>query len=196
MFLDLGEHQIEPLNAAAKTNKLLQFSNGALYVEGDGKWVEIHDEKIKALESIIEEANGEPILVSYNFVSDLERLQKHFPHAKVLDKNAKTIDDWNSGKIPLLIAHPLSAGHGLNLQFGGHILVYFGVNWSLEEHEQIQERVGAARQKQAGLDRPVFVYYILAEGTIDHIVMERLKSKRSVQDLLLEAMSSARLDTN
>lgn len=194
-FVDLGEHQLEPLNAAAKSNKLLQFASGAVYVE-DKKWVQVHDEKIKALESIIEEVNGTPVLAAYNFVADLERLRKHFPHAKVLDKNPQTIKDWNAGKIPLLFLHPASAGHGIDLARGGNILVFFSLDWNLENHMQVTERNGPAGQKQAGLDRAVFVYYILAEGTIDHLVMERLRSKRSVQDLLLEAMSNGRMDTH
>ncbi len=196
MFLDLGEHQIEPLSAMAKTNKCQQFASGALYVDEGQDWIEVHSEKIKALESIVEEANGAPVLVAYNFVSDITRIQKAFPHARVLDKNPKTIDEWNQGKIQMLIAHPTSAGHGLNLAAGSNILVYFGVGWNLEEHDQIAERLGPVRQKQSGYDRPVFYYYILAENTIDYLVMERLKSKRSVQDILLEAMSNVKRDSN
>lgn len=192
-FVDLGQHQIEPLNAAAKSNKLLQFASGAVYVE-DKRWVQVHDEKIKALESIIEEANGTPVLCVYNFVADLDRLKKHFPGSKVLDKSAQTVKDWNAGKIQLLFIHPASAGHGIDLAQGGNILVFFSPNWNLEENLQVSERNGPAGQKQAGLDRPVFVYYILAEGTIDYLVMERLKSKRSVQDLLLEAMAKQNVD--
>lgn len=196
MFIDLGEHQLEPLNAAAKTNKCLQFASGAVYIDDHHNWLAVHAEKLLALESIIEEANGEPVLVAYNFVSDLERLKRAFPKARVLDKDSKTIDEWNAGQIQLLIAHPASAGHGINLALGGRILVYFGVNWNLEEHEQIAERLGPARQRQEGLNRQVFYYYILTENTIDHLVMERLKSKRSVQDILLEAMSNAKSNSN
>jgi SNF2 family DNA or RNA helicase len=189
MFLELGEHEIEPLNAAAKTNKCLQFVNGAVYVDDKHNYVTVHDDKIEALNSIIEESGDANILIAYNFKSDLERLEKAFPKLRVLDNNAKTIEDWNAGKIPLLAAHPASAGHGLNLQHPCNILVYFGLNWNLEEHEQIAERIGPVRQKQSGYNRPVFYYYIVAEDTIDELVMERLQSKRSVQDILLEAMS-------
>ena len=156
--------------------------------EERGQWREVHDAKLEALESIIEEANGAPVLVAYNFKSDLTRLQKAFPKARVLDSNPQTIDDWNAGKIDLLFAHPASAGHGLNLAEGGNILVFFGVNWNLEEHQQIIERIGPMRQKQAGLDRPVFVHLILARATVDYMVLDRLRGKRSVQDILLEAM--------
>lgn len=197
MFTELWEvlgdktkiHEVEALNAAAKTMKCLQFANGAAYVGEDRKaWVETHDEKIKALEDIIEEANGMPVLVAYNFRSDLQRLLKAFPKGKQLDKNPQTIKDWNAGKIPVLFAHPASAGHGLSLQHGGNILVFFSVNWNLEEHEQIIERIGSVRQKQSGYDRPVFIHYILARKTVDDLVLQRLTSKRAVQDLLMEAM--------
>jgi SNF2 family DNA or RNA helicase len=110
----------------------------------------------------------------------------------VLDANPDTIRDWNAGRVPILFAHPASAGHGLNLAGGGNILAFFGVNWNLEEHMQIIERIGPMRQKQAGHDRPVLIYPILARDTVDEVVMERLSSKRSVQEVLLEAMKSRR----
>jgi len=190
MFVELGKHKIEPLNAAAKTNKCHQFANGAVYVgEAAEKWEEVHNEKLEALGSIIEEAGGTPILVAFNFRSDLVRLQRAFPKAKLLDKDPKTIADWNAGKIPLLLAHPKSAGHGLDLQHSSNILVYFSLTWNLEEFAQILERIGPARQKQAGYNRPVFVYYILAEGTIDYLILERLETKKTVQQILIDAMA-------
>ena len=190
MFADLGEGDtVEAVNAAAKTLKCLQAANGAVYVDGkDGEYKVIHDEKIKALDSIIAEAAGMPVLVAYNFKSDLDRLRKAFPHARVLDKDPKTIRDWNEGKIPILLAHPASAGHGLNLQDGGNILVIFGHDWNLEYYQQIIERIGPTRQAQAGHPRAVFIYHIVAKGTVDEIVMRRRETKREVQDLLLEAM--------
>jgi SNF2 family DNA or RNA helicase len=135
---------------------------------------------------VIEEANGAPVLVAYHFKSDLARLKEAFPKARVLDAKPQTIHDWNAGKIPILLAHPASAGHGLNLAQGGNILCFFSVNWNLEEHLQIIERVGPMRQKQAGLDRPVFLHHIVARDTVDAMILERLKTKRSVQDILLE----------
>lgn len=129
-----------------------------------------------------------PVLVAYHFKSDLQRLLAAFPKGRALDADPSTIVDWNAGRIPILFAHPASAGHGLNLQDGGNILVFFSVNWNLEEHDQIIERIGPMRQKQSGYDRPVYVHYILARDTVDEIVMERLKTKRDVQALLLEAM--------
>ena len=189
MFTELEGHEIEAFNAAAKTQKLLQCANGAMYVgEGALAWKEVHKAKLEALESVIEEAAGMPVLVAYHFRSDLARLLKAFPQGKHLDKNPQTIKDWNDGKIPVLFAHPASAGHGLNLQDGGNILVFFAVNWNLEEHLQIIERIGPTRQLQSGHDRPVFIHRILAKGTADEMVLERLETKREVQAILLDAM--------
>ena len=185
---ELNGHQLDAFSAAAKTMKCLQLANGAIYTDENGNWTEAHTEKLEALGSILEEAAGAPVLVAYHFKSDLARLKKAFPFGRELDKNPKTLADWNKGKIRLLFAHPASAGHGLNMQDGGNILVFFSLNWNLEEHEQIIERIGPVRQLQAGHDRPVFIYYITAADTVDELVLERLQTKRSVQDILLEAM--------
>lgn len=187
LFALINDEEVEAANAAVRTQKCLQLANGAIYLE-DGTWEPAHDAKLDALDSIIEEANGAPVLVAYNFKHDLERLKTRFKWGKVLDADPQTIRDWNAGKISLLFAHPASAGHGLNLADGGNILAFFGVSWNLEEHMQIIERIGPMRQKQAGHDRPVFIYPILARGTVDDMVMERLSTKRSVQDILLEAL--------
>jgi len=136
-----------------------------------------------------------PVLVAYNFKSDLARLKKAFPQGRELDKSPNTLKDWNAGKIPIMFAHPASAGHGLNLQDGGNILVFFSPNWNLEEHLQIIERIGPTRQLQAGYDRPVFIHRIIAKDTVDEIVLARLTSKRKVQDLLLEAMNKRKNTT-
>ena len=178
---------IEAATAAAKSTKLLQITNGAVYDE-QKNWHEIHDAKIQALESIMEEAAGAPVMVAYHWRHDLVRLRKAFPYARELDNDPQTIRDWNAGKIRMLIAHPQSAGHGLNLQDGGNILAFFGVDWNLEYHDQIIERIGPMRQKQAGHDRPVFLHYILAADTLDYQVLDRLIHKRSVQDVLMEAL--------
>ena len=178
---------VEAATAAAKSTKLLQMTNGAVYDE-QKNWHEIHDAKIQALESIMEEAAGAPVMVAYHWRHDLVRLRKAFPYARELDNDPQTIRDWNAGKIRMLIAHPQSAGHGLNLQDGGNILAFFGVDWNLEYHDQIIERIGPMRQKQAGHDRPVFLHYILAADTLDYQVLDRLIHKRSVQDVLMEAL--------
>lgn len=188
MFLELEGVEIEAVSAAARTIKCLQLSAGSAYLdEACTKWAEVHDAKLQALESVIAEAST-PVLVAYHFKSDLERLLKAFPRGRVLDKNPKTIRDWNAGKIPVLFAHPQSAGHGLNLQDGGNVLCFYGLWWALEEHQQIIERIGPARQKQSGHDRPVYVHYLIARGTVDELVLKRLQTKASVQEVLLNAM--------
>lgn len=179
--------EVEAFGAAAKSQKLLQFASGAVYDE-DGNWHEAHDAKLDALDSVLEEAAGAPVLVAYNFRSDLQRLRDAYPKARILDSDPGTIREWNAGKIPVLLAHPASAGHGLNLQDGGNILVFFSVDWNLEYHDQIIERIGPMRQKQAGHDRPVFVHYLLAKDTIDELVVDRLRNKRQVQQVLMDAL--------
>ena len=128
------------------------------------------------------------MLVAYHWKSDLSRLLSAFPEGRALDKNPRTIADWNAGKIPILFAHPASAGHGLNLQDGGNILVFFSHWWDLEQYQQIIERIGPTRQSQAGHPRPVFIYHIVAADTVDDLVIDRMKSKREIQDLLLESL--------
>ena len=189
MFLAIGDTEVEAFNAASKTIKCLQIANGAIYTDDTGiKYSEIHDAKLQALESVIQEAAGMPVLVAYHFKSDLARLLKAFPKGRHLDSNPQTIRDWNAGKIPVLFAHPASAGHGLNLQDGGNILAFFGHWWDLEQYQQIIERIGPIRQVQAGYNRPVFIHHIVAAGTVDELVMARRDGKREVQDLLLESM--------
>ena len=189
MFIELSNSvEVEAFNAASKTIKCLQIASGAIYTDESGAYQAVHDLKIQALESVIEEAAGMPVLVSYHFKSDLDRLLKAFPQGKHLNKDPQTIRDWNAGKIPVLFAHPASAGHGLNLQDGGNILVFFSHWWDLEQYQQIVERIGPTRQAQAGHDRPVFIYHIVAKDTMDEVVMERRESKREVQDLLMESM--------
>lgn len=185
--LENGE-EIDAVSAAAKTIKCLQVASGAIYSDDGSSWTELHDEKIEALKSIVEEAAGMPVLVSYHWKSDLDRLLTAFPKGRALDKDPKTIRDWNAGKIPILFAHPASAGHGLNLQDGGNILVFFSHWWNLETRLQIIERIGPTRQAQAGHSRPVFIYNIIARNTVDDLVIKRCETKRAVQDLLLEAL--------
>lgn len=190
MFLALEcGTEVEAFNAASKTIKCLQLANGAIYTDDTcSAFADIHDAKLQALEDVIEEAAGMPVLVAYHFKSDLARLQRAFPKGRALDKSPQTIRDWNAGKIPVLFAHPASAGHGLNLQDGGNILAFFGLNWNLEERLQIIERIGPTRQAQAGHNRPVFIHNIVAADTVDELVLARVDSKREVLDLLLEAM--------
>ena len=190
LYLELeGGEEITAANAAVKTGRLLQMASGAVYVgdgEGSDAYTVVHKAKIEALASVIEEANGAPVLCAYSYRHEVDRILKAFPFARVLDKSPQTIRDWNAGKIPLLLAHPASCGHGLNLQDGGNILVFFSCTWSLELHDQIVERIGAVRQAQAGHDRPTFVHYLVAKGTLDEAVKERLSTKRDILDVLLD----------
>lgn len=197
LIVQIENHTITAANAAVKTQKLLQIANGAAYtdpeVDDDGNpksrnYRVLHDAKLDALESLVEEVSGAPLLVAYHFRSDVERLSKHFKQARVLDSDPATLKAWNAGKIPMLLAHPASAGHGLNLQDGGNILVFFGHNWNLEDRMQIIERIGPVRQLQAGYDRPVWIYNIVCKKTVDNLVLQRVESKKSVQELLLTAM--------
>lgn len=184
--------EIEAPNAGAKVNKCRQIANGFIFHEGGKQWEALHDAKIEALDSLCEEANGMPVLCAYVFVPDRERIATAMRGAQLLDDDPATLRRWNAGKIPLLLAHPASAGHGLNLQDGGNILADFGVDWNLEHDAQVIERIGPMRQKQAGYDRPVFRYRIIAKNTIEAAILERLKGKRSVQEVLLEAMKRKR----
>lgn len=190
LYLELeGGAEVTAANAAVKTGRLLQMASGAVYVEdgeGSDAYTVIHRAKIEALASVIEEANGAPVLCAYSYRHEVDRILKAFPYARVLDKSPQTIRDWNKGKIPLLLAHPASCGHGLNLQDGGNILVFFSCTWSLELHDQIVERIGAVRQAQAGHDRPTFVHYLVAKSTLDEAVKERLSTKRDILDVLLD----------
>jgi len=192
---DARTHGIEAVNAAARTVKCLQLANGAAYIErgNNEEWAEVHSAKLEALDSIVTEANGAPVLVSYQWNSDAARIMKAYPKARLLDDKKQTEDDWNDGKIPMLLAHPASAGHGLNLQRGGNIIVYFGLWWDLELYEQILERIGPMRQLQEGLDRNVFVYRIVARDTVDEDVLTRLATKASVQDILIASQKRRRL---
>ena len=189
MFLEFEDgEELEVFNPGVLTNKCRQFINGFVFTE-HGVWRQIHDNKIAALDRVIEEANGMPVLVVYNFIPDKNRILQQYPNAELLDnKNSSdTIERWNRGEIPMLVVHPDSAGHGLNLQYGSNITVWFGMTWDLEQYEQTNARLGPMRQLQSELDRPSYVYHIIVEDTIDTIIQDRLESKCSVQDAIKKA---------
>lgn len=182
--LELEEADIVASNAATLSNKLLQLSNGCIYDEnGDPR--EIHQEKLDALERIVEEAQGQSVLVFYQYKHDLARIQQRFKRAKALDVAAGDIKQWNEGNIHLLLAHPQSAGHGLNLQQGGHIIVWFGLTWSLEYYQQAN-----ARLDRQGQMNPVIVHHLVTKGTIDENVMEALQTKKVGQEALMAAVKA------
>lgn len=187
--LEMGE-KVEAFSAGSKAEKCLQIANGAVYTDTETKeWTEVHDAKIEALKSVVEEANGEAILCRYTRIPDRLRILKAFPRARFLDDNPKTEDEWNAGKIPMLVTHAASAGHGLNLQHGGRILCDFSTDYNLEQDEQIIERVGPTRQAQSGYERAVYRYRLIAQDTIEqHSALPRIRTKASVQDSLKDAM--------
>jgi SNF2 family DNA or RNA helicase len=176
---------IEAKSAATLLGKLLQWANGAVYLDETGRWTVTHDAKLDALGEIVETNPDEPILVAYNFKSDLARLVERFPNAVALDKDPATIDRWNRGEIPILLAHPASAGHGLNLQGGGSICVWFGLTWSLEYYQQFN-----ARLHRQGQTRPVRVIHITSEDTVDQRVLAALADKDATQRKLLDALDN------
>lgn len=177
-MLSLDKVNISTLSAAALSSKLLQMCNGAIYDE-EKNWHLIHDEKIETLKEIVEENPNENLLVSYNFKSDLERLQKEFPKAKVL-KTSQDEKDWNEGKIKMLLVHPASCGHGLNLQFGGSILIWFGLNWSLELYQQLNKRLPRTGQKNV-----VRIVHIIAKGCLDEKLTKAVELKAKTQQELI-----------
>lgn len=182
MVLSLEENEIDAINAAALSNKLLQMSNGAVYND-DKESLHIHDRKLDALEDLIEGANGKPVLVAYWFKHDLEKIKDRFDVREI--KSAKDIADWNEGKIPVALIHPASAGHGLNLQAGGSTLIWFGLTWSLELYQQTN-----ARLYRQGQDSTVVIHHILTKGTIDEDVMKALKAKEKIQDALIDSVKA------
>ena len=173
--------EILSVNAAVQINKLLQISNGNLYTE-DGDVINIHSAKLDALREIVDSTN-EPLLVAYSYKSDLEILMREFPEAVVIDNDNSVLDKWNNGDITILLAHPASAGHGLNLQKGGSLIVWYGLSWSLELYQQFN-----ARLHRQGQTKPVRVLHILAENTADHAVLTVLAEKEGVQDKLLRVV--------
>lgn len=194
LFAELESGEVEAANAAARTAKCLQIAGGAVYVtaedgEPSREWELVHNAKLDALESIFDELNGAPLLVAYQYKHDLERILKKFPEAVALGKGErgnKQIDAWNRGEIPMLCVHPASAGHGVNLQDGGHHMAFFGLTWSYEHYAQVIERIGPVRQFQSGHPRPVFIYQIQAADTLDQVVQARLEGKADVQELLMQ----------
>ena len=181
----MDHEEITAVNAAALTNKLLQFSNGAVYDEFKNVQ-EIHREKLDALEEILESANGQPILVFYAYKHDYIRIQKRFKEYGPREiKNSGDIKDWNAGKVQLMLAHPASCGHGLNLQAGGNIIVWFGLTWSLELYQQANARL--YRQGQA---KAVIIHHLVTKGSMDEDVMRALEGKAEGQDALMEAVKA------
>lgn len=170
-------------SGASLSQKLLQLSNGAVYTdEQDVRHV--HDRKLDKLEEIVEESQGQPILLFYNFKHDKERILERFNQAVVLGSDGYK-DEWDKGNIEILLAHPASAGHGLNLQQGGHIIVWFGLTWSLELYQQAN-----ARLYRQGQDNTTIIHHIMTENTIDQRIYKALQNKELTQDELMNAVKA------
>lgn len=174
--------EIDAKNAASLSGKLLQMANGAVYTD-EREVLKIHDKKLDALEDLIEQANGKPVLVAYWFKHDKERIMKRFKAREILTEN--DIRDWNNGKIEIGIIHPASAGHGLNLQQGGSTLIWFGLTWSLELYEQTNARLYRQGQKET-----VIIHHIITKETIDENIIKALERKGKVQDALINAVKA------
>lgn len=188
------EEVIEAVNRGVLVQKLLQIANGSIYTgpiwdeDTDGflpkESIKLHDAKLDVLESIVEEANGRPILVAYSFKFDKDAIRKRFPFARVFGENKNDMRDWNDGRIRMLITHPASAGHGLNFQKASNIAVWYGLTWSLELYRQFVKRLHRSGQKE---DK-VFLHRIMAQGTADMDVLEVLKDRGATQDAITEVV--------
>lgn len=195
MFMELDSGTtVEVFNAAALTTKCLQAANGAAYAETGGPWDWLHDAKLDALGDIIEESAGKPLLVTYAFRHDAERIEKqydgihHISSRVSAPKMADLLEQWNRGQVPVLLGHPKSMGHGLNLQHGGDTLVMFGLPWSLEEYQQTIDRLAGGLRRR----RPVIVHRILVRNTADEAVRLALERKATTQDGLKGALNEYR----
>jgi SNF2 family DNA or RNA helicase len=176
------EYDVEALNAGVLTGKLLQYANGSMYRE-DGTVVPVHDEKLSALDELVEQADGDNVLVLYSFKFDLDVIRKRFPHAVVLNESESAVRDWNAGKIRMLLAHPASCAHGLNMQYGGHIAIWYGLTWSLELWQQAN-----ARLPRDGQIAQVLSYQIIARNTDDERVLEVLADRDATQEMVTSAV--------
>lgn len=183
MAAEIDGKEIDAMNAAALSGKLLQMAAGAVY-DGEGQAVRLHDRKLDALEDLVESANGRPVLIAYWFRHDLERIRKRFPGARELRQEAD-IADWNAGKISIGLIHPASAGHGLNLQDGGSMLIWFSLTWSLELNQQTNARLWRQGQKHT-----VTIHYLVMKDSIDESVMAALSRKDKVQEALMSAVKA------
>lgn len=188
LILQLGEDvEIEAVNAGVLSGKLLQYASGAVY-DQDRKVHYIHEHKIEEMHELVDENPGQPLLVAYWFKPSLYRLRKEFPHAVVMDKEGACVDKWNAGEIPMLLVHPQSAGHGLNMQLGpGHILVFFDTPASLELYQQTIKRIARPGQK-----RLVKVIHLVARGTLDALAVPKLRNKESAQDSVIDFLRRLR----
>jgi SNF2 family DNA or RNA helicase len=194
LFIEIEAGEVEAFSAAARSAKLHQLANGAVYYDKNGSFECTHDAKIDALKSVIEEAAGTPVIVVYNYKSDLARLKKAFPKGKQLDKNVKTLYDFNSGNIPILFLHPASAGHGIDgMQNATNIICFFSVDFNLELRSQAVARIGAVRQCQANTGKTTIIHQLICRDSIDEDILDRIESKKSVEEALKAGLARRNL---
>lgn len=195
MFTTLaGGQEVEAVTAASKSMKCLQAASGAMYLDperyGPGVAVEIHDAKLEALESVVEESSA-PVLVAYHFKSDRDRILREWGDQAVDVATPEGLARFRTGKVPIGVGHPASIGHGIDgLQDVTNVCCFFSQWWDLEQHDQFVERIGPVRQAQSGHERPTFIHYLVARNTVDELVMARRDTKRSIQDTLLDYMKA------
>jgi len=183
MVLELGDSEIDAMNAAVLSNKLTQMANGCVY-DSEGNTIAIHDRKLDALEDLIEAANGEPVLVSIWYKADRDRIRERFPQAREI-KTAEDIIDWNEGRVTIGIAHPQQVGMGVNLQ-SQHILIFYSTPWSLELYQQTCARLYRQGQKS----RTVIIQHIITKDTIDENILAALERKDTTQSALIDAVKA------
>lgn len=184
-IIDFKGINVSSPNAAVKLQKMLQIAGGFIYDNKENYHILTYH-KLEAIESIINESGGENVIICYNWQAELAQLTEYFPTAIKMDKSPETLQKWNAGQIPILLLNPASAGHGLNLQHGGRILIFISPTYNLEHYLQVIERIGPMRQKQSGYNRSVYIYHVFTENTIEPEVYECLNKKENVQEKLLK----------
>ena len=182
MVANIAQEEIDAVNAAVLSGKLVQMANGAVYDEDKNTHI-LHSRKLDALEDLIEAANGKPVLIAYWYNHDFKRIKERVTVREI--KTSKDIEEWNKGKIPVAVIHPASAGHGLNLQSGGSTIIWFGLTWSLELYQQTN-----ARLWRQGQEDTVVIHHIITKGTIDEDVMKALRRKKKTQEDLINAVKA------
>jgi hypothetical protein len=189
LVLDVAGAGVTANGAAALVSKLSQAAGGAVY-DDEGGWVKLHDRKVDRAREIVASRPGEPVIIAYQYRHELERLREAFPLARELGKGKAVTGDveaWNAGEIPVLLVHPASAGHGLNLQFGGHVLIWFAPTWNLEHYLQMN-----ARLVRRGQTREVIIHRLVATGTVDERVITRMLNKYNLQEFLFNEIELIR----
>ena len=197
-IVELEENTVAATFAAALSMKLRQFVQGAMYIDDKGNYEKVHEEKVRALKELMEESDGQGILCAIQFKFEVDMIRKYFPDAPLIAGKRKgeeqadkveTIRKWNRGEIPLLLCHPASLSHSVNMQYGSHLLLWYSIPWSLEQYLQLNKRLHRQGQKNA-----VIIHHLVARGTIDELIMKALLDKNTSQQALLDYLKELRQD--